>query len=175
MRIRRFARTPAVDSIRRRVAAAAALLLVSPRGFAAGAIDAAQERKLRLARPPAWAVALDESARSKRPVVAFFTLPGCPHCLRARAESLRHLAAQAAERGVQVYEIDITDTEPLAGPGSETPAALARRLDVRRAPTVAFYGPQGEIAERLVGYAPDFYEASLNRRIETARSALGAG
>ncbi|MEY3707473.1 MAG: hypothetical protein RL585_2030, partial [Pseudomonadota bacterium] len=40
-------------------------------------------------------------------------------------------------------------------------------------PTVLFLGPQGEIAERLIGYGSrDFYGAYLNERIASARKKL---
>ena len=70
-------------------------------------------------------------------------------------------------------------TGPSAGPGlvreAASPAALARLLGVKIAPTLVFLGPDGEIAERLVGYgSPDFFSAYLDDRIETARRAIGA-
>lgn len=54
-----------------------------------------------------------------------------------------------------------------------SPAALAASLGIRFAPTVAFFGPDGELAERLVGYqSADFYGAYLEQRIATASTAL---
>jgi hypothetical protein len=41
------------------------------------------------------------------------------------------------------------------------------------APTVLFMGPEGEIAERLVGYgSPDFYGAYLEQRIAQAHASI---
>ena len=44
---------------------------------------------------------------------------------------------------------------------------------VRLAPTVLFLGPEGEVAERLIGYgSPDFFGAYLDQRLAQARAAL---
>ncbi|MFM8547565.1 MAG: thioredoxin fold domain-containing protein, partial [Betaproteobacteria bacterium] len=59
------------------------------------------------------------------------------------------------------------------GWGVSSPRELARQFRIRLAPTVLFLGPQGEIAERLVGYgSPDFYGAYLEQRIAQSRAAL---
>ncbi len=59
------------------------------------------------------------------------------------------------------------------GWGASSPRELARQFRIRLAPTVLFLGPQGEIAERLVGYgSPDFYGAYLEQRIAQSRAAL---
>jgi hypothetical protein len=45
---------------------------------------------------------------------------------------------------------------------------------VKIAPTLVFLGPDGEIAERLVGYgSPDFFSAYLDDRIDAAKRAIG--
>jgi hypothetical protein len=130
-------------------------------------------------------------------VVALFSTAGCGWCDALRAAELRHLAREADARGVLVVEFDLADGRPFradASAGSkdrhaqlrpavepatagwtraESPAALARRLGIRVAPTVAFLGPQGGVAEPLVGYgSPDFYGAYLDERIAQAREAL---
>jgi hypothetical protein len=46
-------------------------------------------------------------------------------------------------------------------------------MGVRFAPTVAFLGPDGELAERLLGYqSADFYGAYLDDRIAEAAAKL---
>jgi len=58
---------------------------------------------------------------------------------------------------------------------ADSPRDLSRHYRVRLAPTVLFLGPQGEVADRLVGYgSPDFFGAYLEQRIAQARSALQA-
>ncbi len=58
---------------------------------------------------------------------------------------------------------------------AESPVALAAQLKIRLAPTLVFLGPDGELAERLVGYSsPDFYGAYLDQRIDETRRGLRA-
>jgi len=107
-----------------------------------------------------------------RVVVALFSLPGCPYCEVVRRNYLRHL--EAAAPGVRVAEYGIGDERPFERQGSrdapQNPAALAKSLGVRVAPTVAFLGDDNrELAERLVGYSSaDFYGAYLDGRIARA-------
>jgi len=128
---------------------------------------------------------LEQAARERRPVVAMFSLAGCPWCEAIRREQLDGLAREQAARGIRVVEFDMHDERAFAGAAtgsdsaarpladSASPAALARRLGVRIAPTLVFLGPDGELAERLVGYgSPDFFSAYLDERIERARNAL---
>jgi hypothetical protein len=73
----------------------------------------------------------------------------------------------ATPRGADQSMAANTPSSPL------TPAALAASLGIRFAPTVAFFGPRGELAQRLVGYqSADFYGAYLEERIATARATL---
>jgi thiol-disulfide isomerase/thioredoxin len=128
-------------------------------------------------RPPSIQALLAASARQGRPVVLMFSQAGCPYCAAIRRDQFVHLQRDAGRRGVIVAEVDIADERPFAPTTSaeahRSPAALARALGVKLAPTVVFLGPGGELAERLVGYAsPDFYGAYLDQRIDHARSAL---
>ena len=162
------------------------LLAAAPSGSAgpAPASDA-------LPRPASWQALLRESGRTGRPVVAMFSIHGCPHCLLVRRDHLRHLAREQAARGVFVVELELNDRRPFSDAAADegrpakresaawpaaaavSPADLADALGIRLAPTVAFIGPQGELAERLIGYqSVDFYGAYLDERIETAIAAL---
>lgn len=147
-----------------------------------------------LPRPASWKALLRESGRTSRPVVAMFSIHGCPHCLRVRRDHLRHLAREQATRGVFVVELELNDRRPFSDTAIDegrstkrvsadwpagaavSPAALADALGIRLAPTVAFIGPPGELAERLIGYqSVDFYGAYLDDRVETAIAALRRG
>jgi len=144
-----------------------------------------------LPRPASWAALLRESGRTGRPVVAMFSIHGCPHCLRVRRDHLRHLAREQTTRGVFVVELELNDRRPFSDAATDegrptnresavwpataavSPAALAAALGIRLAPTVAFIGPHGELAERLIGYqSADFYGAYLDDRIEAAIAEL---
>lgn len=130
-----------------------------------------------------------EAWQSGLPVVLMFSLPGCAWCDALRREHLNALAAQQGQLGVRFIELNMSDrqTFPDIKPDNAAPdqprawwqhdsaAACARALRVRMAPTVLFMGPQGELAERLVGYGmPDFYGAYLEQRIAQARERIKA-
>lgn len=158
---------------------------------AAGAAPRAPGRSqhARLPSPDSLAALLAASGRERRPIVALFSLEGCAYCEALRRDQLRHLAREAEARGVLVAEFDITDetrfrdaaprraavpdpAAPSAWSEAGSPAALARAMGIRLAPTLVFLGPQGELAPRLVGYAsPDFFGAYLDERIEQALRA----
>jgi thioredoxin-related protein len=123
---------------------------------------------------------LGEDARAAQaarvPLVVLFTQPDCAYCERLRREYLEPMAAQRADR---VVEVDITSEAALAGfdGRSGTHASFARARGVRVTPTLAFLGARGEpLAEPLVGFtSPDFYQSYLERRLEEARAAVRRG
>jgi len=121
-----------------------------------------------------------------RPLVVMFSLSGCPWCDALRREHFASLMAAQERLGVLAIEIDLTDSRPFdparapdSGPQpapslrADNPRELGRLHRVRLAPTVLFLGPDGEVAERLVGYgSPDFFGAYLDQRIARSRAAL---
>lgn len=135
-----------------------------------------------LERPASLEPLLERAARLGQPIVVLFSTVGCPWCNRLRNEHLRGLAAEASARSVQVVEFDLKDHQAFVRTkgmergglaGARSPSALAEQLNVRFSPTVVFLGPDGEVAERIVGYgAPDFYTAYLDERIRQARARI---
>lgn len=125
-----------------------------------------------------------ESFAAGRPLVVMFSLRGCPWCDALRREHFTGLIAAQQRLGILAVEIDMTDPHAFASPQqartpaslrADSPRELSRHYRVRLAPTVLFLGPDGEVAERLVGYgSPDFFGAYLDQRIAQARSALRA-
>jgi thioredoxin-related protein len=125
-----------------------------------------------------------ESFAAGRPMVVMFSLRGCPWCDALRREHFTGLIAAQQRLGILAVEIDMTDSHAFASPQqtptpaslrADSPRELSRHYRVRLAPTVLFLGPDGEVAERLVGYgSPDFFGAYLDQRIAQARSALRA-
>lgn len=133
----------------------------------------ARSPSARLPRLERWEETLSDAARAGEPVVILWGTPGCPWCDALRAEVMVHVWREAAQRGVRVYEFDLTDTRALEGAPTLTPADLAARLKIRVSPTVSFHGAGREIAPRLVGYpSRDFYLAYLEERIQQARNKL---
>ncbi len=174
-----------VSSPRRLVASVCALVALAPlAGVVAPGARAAQTPALDGTRSPRTLLA-DSDARV---VVALFSLPGCPYCEVVRRNYLRHLEAtvpgvRVAEYvigdGVRVAEYVIGDErrfEPAASEDApKNPAALAKSLGIRVAPTVAFLDHDDrELAERLVGYnSADFYGGYLDREIARALARAG--
>lgn len=124
-----------------------------------------------LLRPASWQALLDESGATGRPLVVLFSIAGCGFCELVRHDHLRYLARDPEASAVLVAELDIFDRRPFTEGSS--PAELAASLGIRAAPTVAFFGPDGELAQRLVGYnSADFYGAYLDRRMAAAITAM---
>lgn len=127
--------------------------------------------KVALPRPASWNAVLAESRATGRPIVLMFSSVGCAWCELVRRDHLRYLARDQQKLGVIVVELDLLDRKPFAD--GETPAGIAKAMGVRFAPTVAFLGPEGELAERLLGYpSADFYGAYLDDRIAEAAAKL---
>jgi hypothetical protein len=162
------------SSSRRLAASACALALLAPfAAFVPGAARAGETPALDGTRAPQALLTHDDA----RVVVALFSLPGCPYCEVVRRNYLRHL--EATLPGVRVAEYGIGDERPFEHRGNDAapknPAALAKSLGIRVAPTVAFFGNDNrELAERLVGYnSPDFYGAYLDAGIASALTRAG--
>lgn len=128
-----------------------------------------------MALPPAYAFPQHLAAALARglPLTVMVSLPGCPFCKVVRDS---HLAPLLREQAVAVVQVDMGSTLPLLGAQGQagTHAEQVRRWGVKVAPTLLFFGRQGnEVAERLVGaLLPDFYGAYLAQRLETARQSL---
>lgn len=107
------------------------------------------------------------------PLTVLVSLPGCPFCKAVRDH---HLAPLLGEQTVSVVQVDIGSALPLLDAQGQagTHAEQVRRWGVKVAPTLLFFGRQGnEVAERLVGtLSPDFYGAYLAQRLETAKQSL---
>ena len=114
------------------------------------------------------------AAAKGEPLVVMTSLAGCIYCDMVRNQ---HLVPMLREGQVHAIQLDIQDRTGLIldFDGQQTsPSALSRRWETRIAPTVLFFGPDGqELAERLVGMGlPDFYGEYLNGRLDTARQRL---
>jgi thioredoxin-related protein len=133
--------------------------------------------------PDAPLAAMIAALADRKPIVIMFSTPGCPFCHALRSEHLHQLERQQHSAGIHYREFDLSDRRPFGdAAGAVVPPFLAgiadgrdlaRRLGVRIAPTVVFLGPEGEVAERLVGYGMrDFYAGYLDQRIAEARARL---
>ncbi len=128
-----------------------------------------------LPSPASLRGAAQTAAARGEPLVVMTTLPGCPFCDLVRNHYLLPLRKEGK---VQAVQLDVRDrSSNLQGFKGETttPAEQARLWKARFAPTVLFFGPDGqELAERLVGVAvPDFYGEYFDARLAEARRKLG--
>ncbi|WP_310567132.1 thioredoxin fold domain-containing protein [Hydrogenophaga sp.] len=128
-----------------------------------------------LPSPASLRGAAQAAAARGEPLVVMTTLPGCPFCDLVRNH---YLLPMRKEGKLQAVQLDVRDrSSHLQGFKGETttPAEQARLWKARFAPTVLFFGPDGqELAERLVGVAvPDFYGEYLDARLAEARRKLG--
>ncbi|MFZ9321087.1 MAG: thioredoxin fold domain-containing protein [Hylemonella sp.] len=117
---------------------------------------------------------LAQALAKGQPLVVMVSLDGCPFCKVVRENYLVPLREQ---EGVPIVQVDMRSALLMRDVRGQslTHDAQVRQWRIRLAPTVLFFGRQGnELAERLVGaYLPDFYGAYLNDRLQQARAALG--
>lgn len=118
------------------------------------------------------AASLEGALQAKQPLVVMVSLQRCSFCKVVRESYLHPLR----ESGLQVVQIDMRDSRALMDfdGTSLTHDAWTRKMKIKIAPTVLFFGPKGrEIAARLSGaYLPDFYGAYLDEQLTLARRAV---
>jgi thioredoxin-related protein len=117
--------------------------------------------------------ALAAALERGQPLVVMVSLDGCPYCRVVRDH---YLAPMHEQQALPVVQVDMRSRRHLKDFDGQTIVhdefVRARRISM--APTVLFYGPNGEeVAERLVGGSiPDFYGAYLDQRLAQARARL---
>jgi thioredoxin-related protein len=118
--------------------------------------------------------AAQAAAAKGEPLVVMTSLVGCPYCDLVRQHHLLPMLKAGEVIAVQVDTRERRTT--LQGFNGETsnPAEQVALWKAKFAPTVLFFGPDGEeLAERLVGVAvPDFYGEYLEARLTEARRKL---
>lgn len=129
--------------------------------------------------------AVQAQAESK-PIVLFFSLPGCPFCHVVRNNYLQPLLrdSQAKQRPI-IREVDISSTQSLRNfdRTAGSPRSVAQRYKVFAAPTVIFVDAAGcmlappivggDIAGVYGGYLDNAFEMSA-RKIAAAGKAGSA-
>jgi thioredoxin-related protein len=118
-----------------------------------------------------WQADSRAAAQGGRPLVLFFTLPGCRFCDDVRQRYMLPLARE----GELVREVVIDSDRPVAGmPGAATQRALARKLGARVAPVVLLVDARGEpLADAIVGGdVAGLYGGYLENAFAAARASL---
>jgi hypothetical protein len=111
------------------------------------------------------------AARARRPVILFFTLPGCRFCEDVR----RRYMVPLVRDGEIVREVVLDSVRPVTGlAGAATHQAVARQLGVRFAPVVLLVDARGKpLAEPVVGGdVAGLYGGYLDNALDQARQAL---
>lgn len=165
------------DCRRRRVlCAGAALTWVGATGVPDARAQGADEPLARIddLRPLLAAV-----ARERRPLLLFFTTPGCPFCRQVRGGYLRpRERSGVAASGVVIREVEIGSRRRLLDEAGRpaTEAELADRFNVRIVPCVLLVDTRlRPLTEPLVGIdRSGFYEGYLQAAIDAALKALAA-
>lgn len=149
------------------------LLVMAGAALSASTVASAAPASLPLAA--SLADELAAALKQGQPLVVMVSLARCPFCIVARDNYLAPLRAQQALPVVQVDMRSAVAVKDFKG-DALTHDQLVRRWGVKVAPTVLFFGPEGqEVAERLKGaYIPDFYGAYLDERLALARAAIKA-
>ena len=116
--------------------------------------------------------ALAQALQQGQPLVVMVSLHGCAFCKVVRESYLYPLQ----QTGLPVVQVNMRDNTALVDwdGTSTTQDAWVRKLGIKVAPTVLFFGAQGkEVAARLKGaYLADFYNAYLEEQLAVAKRAV---
>jgi thioredoxin-related protein len=127
-----------------------------------------------------WQADAAQATREGKPLVLFFSLPGCVYCAVIRRNYLASLLRDtpAHERPI-LREADMTGDAPIVGldGAATTPAGVARRYGVKVAPTVIFVDGAGRLlADPIIGGdTAGLYGGLLDNAIEESARRLGGG
>jgi thioredoxin-related protein len=115
------------------------------------------------------------ATQQSKPLLLFFTQPGCPYCERARREYLQHLAVDPAYTLRVLFREVSIDSQVTGFDGKRSSGlVLARALGIKLYPTILIVDGAGKpLATPLRGFTvPDFYAAAIDSRIDEARKAM---
>ena len=107
--------------------------------------------------------------------IVLFSQPDCVFCEEVREHYLKPLlAARPRHIAAAEFQLDGSRRIKVWSQGTQGEAEFARQQKARFAPTLMFFGPEGEqLAPPIVGLSRDFFGAYLDQRIQAASKALG--
>lgn len=127
-----------------------------------------------------------QAQREDKPIILFFSLPGCPFCHVVRNNYLQPLLRDSTPKQRPIIrEVDISSTQSLRNfdRGTDSPRSVAQRYKVIAAPTVIFVDSAGcmlaapivggDIAGVYGGYLDNAFDMSA-RKIAAARKVSRA-
>lgn len=137
--------------------------------------DVATPSKATLPSTASLRTSAAKAAQKGQPLVVMTSIPSCPYCDLVRNAYLGPMTRTGEVEAVQVNIRDQTGTLEDFN-STTTPRAWSQALKARLAPTVFFFGPNGEeLAERLVGVAvPELYGDYLQARLTESRKKLAS-
>lgn len=116
------------------------------------------------------------SAASQRPVILFFTLPGCSYCRIVRHDYLVPMMRGLREdEQPLIREVSVTGERVLTGFDGQrlSESELARRYQVAMTPTLLLVNANGEtLTEPLLGGDHPNYVSLVNRMVAEASQKL---
>lgn len=120
-----------------------------------------------------------EAKRHGKPLILFFSLPGCQFCHVVRQNYLLPLMrTDAARQRPVIRELDISSTRSVKGfDGSPaTQHAIALQYGIRVAPTVVFVDDRGKLLVQPIigGDVAGLYGGYLDKALSDAAKALSA-
>ena len=117
--------------------------------------------------------------KERRPLLLFFSTPGCPYCALVRRSYLAPRVLDGGRSGVLIREVDITSSRSFVGLDGRriSENTFAAGYNIRMVPVVLLVdAAMKPLADPLVGIgAADFYEAFLVEAIETASRRMRGG
>ncbi len=120
---------------------------------------------------------LADVSRERRPLLLFFTTPGCPYCREVRRSYLRpRIEEGEAASGVAIREVEITSGRRLLDVrgATITESELAARYGAKLVPHLEFVDSRAErLVRPLIGLdSSGFYESFLQGAIRDATARL---
>lgn len=99
---------------------------------------------------------------SGKPVLAIFEQKGCAECRELHREGLARAEVKALVAKFAVVQVDLAGSRPVTTPDGRatTEREWARAMDIKFAPSLVFFDPQGREAFRSEGYLKPFHLAS---------------
>ena len=106
---------------------------------------------------------LSAAASAGRPVAVFFEQRQCPNCDALHREILADTETISLMEGLHAVQLDMWADEPVVTPDGESASARAwaSQLDVRYAPTIVLFSPDGREIIRSEAYLKRFHTQSL--------------
>ncbi|NOX77254.1 MAG: thioredoxin fold domain-containing protein [Gammaproteobacteria bacterium] len=109
-------------------------------------------------------VDLSQKARSPgRPFAVFFEQQDCPNCDRLHNTVLPDIQLRAVMKNVDIVQLDMWSKNPLTTPDGDTMSARewAKKLDVRYAPSIVIFNPQGKEIIRTEAFFKVFHTQAV--------------